>query len=99
MLAEMLHISLQTVKFYESRTRKASASVLDLLSYKIADLLNEQKKAKLRWYIYNRMQLMSRIQIDKKMITNKNYLKSYLLKVSLLIDDLKRKLNAKIKGL
>lgn len=45
------------------------------------------------------MKLMSCIQIDKKMITNKNYLKSYLLNVSLLIDDLKRKLNAKIKGL
>lgn len=47
-IAKMLHVSLQSVKFYESFTRKASATVLDLLSYKLRDLQSEQKKATLQ---------------------------------------------------
>jgi DNA-binding transcriptional regulator YiaG len=44
-LASMLHVSLQSVKFYESFTRKISSSMLELLSYKLKDLICEQKKA------------------------------------------------------
>ena len=43
-LAEILHLSLQTIKFYEACTRKASACVLDLLSYKVQEL-QEQKNS------------------------------------------------------
>jgi len=44
-LAKMLHVAVNTVKRYESCTRKISNSMLDLLSYKVKELQKEQKAA------------------------------------------------------
>jgi len=44
-LAKMLHIATNSVKRYETCTRKISNSMLDLLSYKIKELQEDQKAA------------------------------------------------------